>query len=163
MGSALFLIEKFGKFISINVIKDVDSNNDDIIKFIKDISKDNEDEIEIEILSEEILFRIPKVNSKNEKFDFENFFKELDNNLQKLKIKTYTASMPTLEDVFLNVSSLERMRNKHKNDLREKLNINTEELLYDDSNYNQKYSSFKKFYIGLSVSVKKRFRQIYRD
>ena len=163
IGSTLFLIEKFGKFISINIIKDNGSDNNEIIKFIKEISKDYDDEIEIEILSEEILFRIPKVNNKNEKFDFGNFFQQLDYNLKKLNIKTYTASMPTLEDVFLNVSSLERMRNKHKTDLREKLNINTEELLYDDSNYNQKYSSFKKFYIDLSVSVKKRFSQIYRD
>ena len=68
IGSTLFLIEKFGKFISINIIKDNGSDNNEIIKFIKEISKDYDDEIEIEILSEEILFRIPKVNNKNEKF-----------------------------------------------------------------------------------------------
>ena len=37
LGSSLFLIEKFGKFISINVIKDKDCVNDNVIEFIKKI------------------------------------------------------------------------------------------------------------------------------
>ena len=164
LGSSLFLIEKFGKFISINIIKEKDCVDVNVIEFIQKIcSEDFIFEFEYEILNEEILFRIPKVNSKKEKFDFESFFNKLDSNIKDLKIKTYTASMATLEDVFLNVSSLEKMRNKEKIDLSEKLNINSDELLYDDSNYNQKYSSFQKFYIDLCVLNKKRFKQIYRD
>ena len=163
IGSTLFLIEKFGKFISINIIKDKNCVNDDVIKFIKTIGKDEDDEIEIEALSEEILFRIPKVNKNGVLFDFEKFFMELDNNVKLLNIKTYTASMPTLEDVFLNVSSLERLRKKSKSNLAEKLQLNTDQILYDEENYNQQYSFCQKFYIDLSVSVKKRFKQIYRD
>ena len=45
IGSTLFLIEKFGKFISINIIKDKNCVNDDVIKFIKTIGKDEDDEI----------------------------------------------------------------------------------------------------------------------
>ena len=55
--------------------------------------------------------------------------------------------MPTLEDVFLNVSSLEKKRNIDKNELLKKLKINTDEILYDDNNYNEKYSIFQKFYV----------------
>ena len=164
LGTTLFLIEKYGKFISINIIKDINSVNHDIIKFIKNIFDDYDNEIKIEVLSQEILFRIPKFKKRNNmKFNFETFFNKLDNNLKKLKIKSYTVSMPTLEDVFLNVSSLEKIRNKKKSDLTEKLKINIDKILYDDNNYNQKYSFFKKFYIDLSVSIKKRFKQIYRD
>ena len=164
LGSTLFLIEKYGKFISINIIKDKNSVNHEIIKFIKNIYDDHDNEIEIEVLSEEILFRIPKFKRRNNrKFDFEKFFSKLDENLKNLKIKSYTASMPTLEDVFLNVSSLEKMRSQNKNDLSEKLKIDVDRILFDDSNYNQKYSFIKKFYIDLSVSIKKRFIQIYRD
>ena len=164
LGSTLFLIEKYGKYISINIIKDKNSVNHEIIKFIKNIYDDFDNEIKIEVLSQEILFRIPKFKKRNNvKFNFESFFNQLDKNLKKLKIKSYTVSMPTLEDVFLNVSSLEKMRNKKKSDLTEQLKINIDKILYDDSNYNQKYSFFKKFYIDLGVSIKKRFKQIYRD
>ena len=100
---------------------------------------------------------------KNDKIDFESFFNKLDSNIKNLKIKSYSASMPTLEDVFLNVSSLEKKRNIDKNELLEKLKINTDEILYDDNNYNEKYSIFQKFYIDLCVLNKKRFKQIYRD
>ena len=79
---------------------------------------------------------------KNDKIDFESFFNKLDSNIKNLKIKSYSASMPTLEDVFLNVSSLEKKKNIDKNELLEKLKINTDEILYDDNNYNEKYSIF---------------------
>ena len=37
--------------------------------------------------------------------DLGEFFSDLDNNLHGLRIKSYSVSMPTLEDVFLNVAS----------------------------------------------------------
>ena len=130
IGTPLFLIERFGKFMSLNITKEEEADNDKIINFIEKRAKN----VEYEILSEEILFRIPKSNysksnNNNEEnvedlllLDNENknkkngngnnnslgltqFFQDLDNNLKKLKIKTYSASMPTLEDVFLNVAA----------------------------------------------------------
>ena len=59
IGSPLFLIEKFGKNINLNVTKELIANNTEIINFIKDNIKDVD--IEYEIFTEEILFKIPKV------------------------------------------------------------------------------------------------------
>lgn len=96
-GDRLFLIDKFGKYISLNIIKLKDSNEREIINFVQSKIKN----VQYQKFSEEIIFRIPK----NEGIDLKYFFKELDNSLESLKIKTYSASMPTLEDVFLNVSA----------------------------------------------------------
>lgn len=51
-----FLNERFGKFMSLNISKDQGANNESIINFIKERAPN----IEYEILSEEIIFRIPK-------------------------------------------------------------------------------------------------------
>lgn len=101
-GTSLFLIERFGKTISLTIAKDKKADDDEIIKFVQNRIKG----VEHEILSEEILFRIPKKDQIN----FKDFFGELDENLENLKIKSYGASMPTLEDVFLNISE-----DKHSN------------------------------------------------
>jgi len=97
-GSSLFLIDRYGQYISLNIIKQTDASNEEIIKFISDKIPN----IEFEILSEEILFRIPKIDNN---ISLKKFFSELDSNLNNLKIKNYGASMPTLEDVYLNVAS----------------------------------------------------------
>ena len=55
IGSPLFLIERFGKNINLNVTKELEANNEEIINFIENNLKD----IEHEIYNEEILFRIP--------------------------------------------------------------------------------------------------------
>ena len=101
IGTPLFLIEKYGKYLSINIYKEKDADNNKIINFFKSKAEG----IETEILTQEILIRIPKnrpgTNIKN--IDIQRFFSELDNNTNSLRIKSYSASMPTLEDVFLNV------------------------------------------------------------
>ena len=119
IGTPLFLIERFGKFLSLNITKEEGADNEKIINFIQKRASN----IEYEILSEEILIRIPKDNytkdnkeslsmsdnkndsENNESHGLTQFFAELDNNLKALKIKNYSASMPTLEDVFLNVAA----------------------------------------------------------
>jgi len=138
IGTPLFLIERFGKFMSLNITKEADAENQKIVDFIKRASPD----VEYEILSEEIMFRIPKENTndygsddnlvlsknntpKKEKSsknsnDLRKFFEELDKNLKALKIKSYSASMPTLEDVFLNVAAedtkleIQKMEKEHR-------------------------------------------------
>jgi ATP-binding cassette subfamily A (ABC1) protein 3 len=96
-GTSLFLIDKFGKYISLTIAKEKEANDDNIINFIQERIQN----IEYEVLNEEILFKIPKRDYVNLK----EFFNELDQNLANLNIKSYGASLPTLEDVFLNVSA----------------------------------------------------------
>ena len=98
----LFLIERFGKSMTITISKEEDANNDEIINFINSRANNSQ----IEVLSEEIIFRIPKDNySEGGVMDLGEFFSDLDNNLHGLRIKSYSISMPTLEDIFLNVAS----------------------------------------------------------
>ena len=162
IGTPLFLIEKFGKYISVTIVKESNADNNSIIDFFeKEIG-----EVKVEVLSEEILFRIPKNNNKN--FSMGTFFSKLDENVQQLKIKTYSASMPTLEDVFLNVSSMERNKNE-MNKLSKKsmsnisINVENDKILFDDNNYNISRTPLQKITIDLSVSLKKRCYQIIRD
>jgi ABC-type multidrug transport system ATPase subunit len=111
IGTPLFLIERFGKFMSLNITKESDADNDKIVDFIRQRAPN----LECEILSEEIMFRIPKENYSNTDITNENqllltdnsdnwkketptsnneknmkltqFFEDLDNNLNLLKIK----------------------------------------------------------------------------
>ena len=169
IGSPLFLIERFGKNINLNITKELSANNNEIIKFIEENTKNVE--IEYEIFTEEILFKIPK---DSKQFNGKEFFKILDKNIQKLKIKSYSISMSTLEDVFINVSKLTKKKSKIRNNLNER-EIDEEEkleqlkreknysVLYDDNNYNEKYSYFSKILRDTKVSIKRRLVQIYRD
>ena len=114
VGSPLFLIEKYGRFMSLNITKDVGANNDEIVDFMKTLANN----LEYEILSEEIMFRIPVKDENNEEkklrkcLDIQNFFTNFDENINNLKIKSYSVSMPTLEDVFLNVAAEDNKKNK---------------------------------------------------
>lgn len=107
-GNSLFLIDRFGKYISLNVIKQSDAKDDEIIRFVKERINN----VEVEILTEEILFRILKQTPDKKDISLKKFFQDLDTNLNNLKIKSYGASMPTLEDVFLNVSSDTKQKSK---------------------------------------------------
>merc|ERR1711957_566755 len=82
-GSLLFLLDKYGKYISLNVIKNPEAIDADIINFIKERIPD----VQVEILNEEILFRINKTNS----IGLKTFFEDLDENSDLLNIKTYGA------------------------------------------------------------------------
>ena len=159
IGTPLFLIEKYGKYLSINVYKDKGANNDDIINYFKSKA----DGIETEILTQEILIRIPKnkpgTDSKN--INIQSFFSDLDDNVKKLKIKNYSASMPTLEDVFLNIGSVrleeEEMLQSGKVD--EEKN---ERILFKQK-YIKDFTKTEKFLFDAVALLKKRFFQIIRD
>ena len=101
IGTPLFLIEKFGKYMNITLVKEEDAINEDIIHFFNNNVKDGQ----FESLSEEIMVRIPKNNFGKDGVSLNDFFENLDENLNELKIKSYSVSMPTLEDVFLNVAA----------------------------------------------------------
>jgi len=167
IGSPLFLIEKFGKAINLNITKNPDADNEEIIKFINE-NICNDINIENEVFKEEILLKIPKIFNQSNNFIWSDFFKNLDENCERLKIKNYSISMPTLEDVFINISKLIK-QNKIKNELKDeiiditnKINENNK-ILYDESNYHTKYNSFSKVLRDAKISFKKRIFQIYRD
>jgi ATP-binding cassette subfamily A (ABC1) protein 3 len=69
-GTGLFLIDKFGKFISLTIAKEKNANDDEIIEFLKT----HINNLEHEILSEEILVKIPK----HDKINLKEFFAKLD-------------------------------------------------------------------------------------
>ena len=156
IGTPLFLIEKYGKYLSVNVYKDKHANNDEIINYFKSKAEG----IETEILTQEILIRIPKnkpgTDQKN--INIQSFFSELDNNVKRLKIKNYSASMPTLEDVFLNIGSVrleeEEMLNSGKID--EEKN---EKILFKQK-YIKDFTKTEKFLFDSVALLKKRTFQI---
>ena len=159
IGTPLFLIEKFGKYISITITKEVNAVDDDIIRFFEQQVQD--EKLKYEVLSEEILFRIPKHTVKGEEFNIVKFFNELDRNVNALRIRSYGAAMPTLEDVFLNVAMIDK---EHKQSGKDKGDTgDTDKILYDDKNYDVKRSTCSKVVNDLCVSLKKRMLQIIRD
>ena len=159
IGTPLFLIEKYGKYLSVNIYKERDANNDEIIDYFKSKAEG----IESEILTQEILIRIPKnkpgTDIKN--INIQNFFSDLDNNIKRLKIKNYSASMPTLEDVFLNIGSVrleeEEMLKSGKID--EEKN---EKILFKQK-YIKDFTKTEKFFFDAKALLKKRGFQILRD
>lgn len=121
IGSPIFLINRYGKNISLTLVKkslknlglDENEVNNNIVDFvIKSYNTHSgkklnlhEDNMEVEILSEEILIRLPKNESESSNnLDYKAFFQTLDDNLTTLQLRAYSAAMPTLEDVFLLVS-----------------------------------------------------------
>ena len=165
IGSPLFLIEKFGKYMSLNISKEEDADNEKIVEFIQS----NADKVEFEILSEEIMFRIPvkddlNNNKENEikKINLSNFFQALDTNLSKLKIKSYSTSMPTLEDVFLNVAAEDNKKNKPEEIAIIKLNEDNDKILYNKE-YKEDYQIKSKFCNDFNISLKRRFYITIRD
>ncbi len=193
LGTPLFLIERFGKFMSLRLTKDVDADNDKIVKYIQDRTE----EAEFDVLNEEIMIRIPKYNySRSNKDDKEStnqnnltinksenenskkntnnepilklskFFEELDANLKELHIKSYSASMPTLEDVFLNVAADDNVKlNKQHSRSRSqssKANIENDKILFE-TDFKEDYSNKSKFANDFNACMKKRWLMTIRD
>ena len=159
IGTPLFLIEKFGKFMSINISKEEDSNNEEIINYINSKTQNTQ----IEVLSEEILFRIPKSNySEGGNMDLGNFFIDLDNNLEMLKIKSYSVSMPTLEDVFLNVASEDSKQLAKERRSFSKNDLENDQILFE-TDFKEDYSNKSKFCNDFVASFKRRIYLILRD
>ena len=149
--------------MSLNVNKDDYAQNNKIVNFVKKLA----DNVQYEILSEEIMFRIPVYNETNnkklkKKIDIQNFFLSFDENINDLKIKSYSVSMPTLEDVFLNVAA---ENNKKTKEEREKEIITEEEndkILFS-SDLKENYKAFEKFKNDFSICMKRRYLITKRD
>ena len=159
IGSPLFLIEKYGRFMSLNVTKEEDCDSDKIIEFMKN----NAPNMEYEALSEEIMFRIPIKSESSQKsinFDLKTFFTNFDKNVKNLKIKSYSVSMPTLEDVFLNVAAEDN--NNSKSEEEQKQAKENDEILYN-SNLREDYTKKSKFINDFKICVRRRYLITIRD
>ena len=165
IGSPLFLIENFGKNININITKKTEANNNEIISFIKNYYGQDLN-IQFEIFNEEILFKIPKENNN---FKGKEFFNLLDQKLQELNIKSYSISMSTLEDVFINISEIVKRKKMTKEEFekeeieKKKKYEDNNKILYDDNNYQKMNYFCLKILRDTKISVIKRIIQIYRD
>ena len=204
IGTPLFLIERFGRFMSLNITKEADADNEKIVDFIRQRAPN----LECEILSEEIMFRIPKDNFSNdssstdeaqllltdngtekssqnkEPFNIASnnnnksseeksmkltkLFEDLDNNLNSLKIKSYSASMPTLEDVFLNVAAedtqLEGQKMSKAHRKFSNANVDNDKLLFE-TDFKEDYSNKgkSKFVNDFYACFHRRFLLTTRD
>ena len=156
IGTPLFLIEKFGKYMNITLSKEEGANNEDIMNYINNIVKDGQ----FESLSEEIMVRIPKNNfDKNEGVSLTNFFENLDENLNELKIKSYSVSMPTLEDVFLNVAA-----DDDENRLSKQIELqNKNDVTLFNLDYLDDFKNKSKFLSDFKANFIRRFYLTIRD
>ena len=156
IGTPLFLIEKFGKYMNITLNKEEGANNDSIMSFISQ----KVDQPQFESLSEEILARIPKDNfSKDSGRALNEFFEELDSNLENLKIKSYSVSMPTLEDVFLNIAA-EDETDRISNIIREEQKY--DEILFG-MDYLDNFENKSKFISDFKANFIRRIYLMIRD
>ena len=161
LGSPLFLIEKYGKYMSLNVVKCEDANDDKIVDFIRNLA----DNVEYEVLSEEIMFRIPIKNDdkmKKKPLDLKIFFQIIDQNLENLEIKSYSVSMPTLEDVFLNVAAEDNKKTKEEKENEIIIEEKNDEILFN-SNLREDYSQKSKFVNDFQICFKRRLLITLRD
>ena len=156
IGTPLFLIERFGKYMSITLSKEEGADNDTIMSYISQ----KVERPQFESLSEEIMARIPKDNfNKEGGISLHKFFEELDENLENLKVKSYSVSMPTLEDVFLNVAAEDESQRISQ--------VIREEAKYDEVLFGQDYlDNFEyksKFTWDFKANFLRRFYLMIRD
>lgn len=155
-GTGLFLIDKFGKYISLSISKEKDANDSEIKTFITD----HYPNAEFEFLSEEILVKIPKTSAS-----LKAFFTDLDVNITNLKIKSYGANMPTLEDVFLNVSEDLHLEKKEKEKGKEEHDNIVNYYSYDmyERENEVEITGLTKIFYDMRASLYKRLLHIVRD
>ena len=155
VGSPLFLIEKFGKYMNISLRKEEGAINEDICQFIKTLIGN----AKFELLSEEILVRIEKNIFNNKSgISINKFFEELDSHLGILKIKSYSVSMPTLEDVFLNV-----LKENENNKLDLKVEMKKINTALFELNYLNDFTYKEKFILDFKTNFIRRFYLTFRD
>ena len=160
IGSPLFLISKFTKNINLYITKNTEENDENIINFINENIDNSNKKIEYEKYNEEILFKIKDIESG---VNWSSFFTKMDYELVNLKIKNYSISMPTLEDVFIKLSQLSNQSEVNKNYLDNEY-ANKNNIIYDPNNYfDRKDELLIKIIRGLIVSFKKRLYQIIRE
>ena len=162
VGTPLELIDKYTNNVNLNIIKHADANEDKIIGHV--LQSFGDLDIYFENFNRNILFRIP---TNVIEINWKNFFELLDRKLDNLKIKSYSISKSTLEDVFINFSKIVNKNSKDK--IIQNYNINKQKafknsvILFNDYNYDENNSDCSKFWRDFKISFMKRIKQIIRD
>ena len=102
----------------------------------------------------------------NGSFGLAKFFEELDNNLNNLNIKSYSASMPTLEDVFLNVAAEDtKLQNQKMEKQHRKFSMpdNDNDKILFETDFREDYSKKSKFCNDFKACFHRRFLLTSRD
>jgi len=102
LGTPLFLKNRFGEGYTLTVIKKAmlsDENQSDSVESYLHGKLGPEVKLTSEI-SQEVTFQIPSHLATK----FQDFFETFDSDLERLGIRSYGISVPTLEDVFLRVT-----------------------------------------------------------
>ena len=101
------------------------------------------------------LIKIKRKMELKATFKIEEFFSELDKKCEELKIKTYSASMPTLEDVFLNVAAedTEKIQGEHRK--LSQTNLSNDKILFEQD-FRENFTQKSKFVNDLKTCLKKR-------
>lgn len=95
-GSSLFLKQRYGVGYQLIIEKAVQEDLPEVEDWIRG---EIPDIMKLQEVSGEISFQIPKENSSN----FKEFFEKFDANMERLKLRSYSVGITTLEEVFLKI------------------------------------------------------------
>ena len=162
VGTPLELIDKYTNSVNLNITKHSNANEDIIIQYILQTFEGLD--VYFENFNRDILFRIP---TNVVKINWKSFFESLDEQLDNLKIKSYSISKSTLEDVFINFA---KIVNKNEPDMiiknyeeNKKNTLKNSVILFNKENYDEKNSNCNKFSKDFKISFMKRIKQIIRE
>ena len=160
-GTPLFLINRFGKYFNLSF----QINEQTDLAKLKNFIKENFDQSSFDEYTEEINFQVLRSQDLNLK----EFFVQLDQKISELGVKSYSVSLPTLEDVFLTVANNEHEKQKKEvqNDnvisLREQENSPNDIAYTYNALTSAEVSAVTKFLLDLKYSFRKRLLQMLRD
>jgi len=101
------LKNRYGVGYNLVIAKESRENAPQVDQFIK---KRIEDAIKLQEVSSEITYQLPKSSSGK----FKEFFKEFDDSLSTLGIRSYGVGITTLEEVFLKIGHGEEMEQQRE-------------------------------------------------
>ena len=95
-GSSLFLKQRYGVGYQLIIEKAVSDDLPEVEEYLK---QEIPDILKLQEVSGEISFQIPRENSGK----FKEFFEKFDQDLERLKLRSYSVGVTTLEEVFLKI------------------------------------------------------------
>jgi len=95
-GSSLFLKQRYGVGYQLIIEKAVSDDLPEVEEYLK---QEIPDILKLQEVSGEISFQIPRENSGR----FKEFFEKFDQDLERLKLRSYSVGVTTLEEVFLKI------------------------------------------------------------
>ena len=156
LGRPLFLKTKFGVGYSLTIVK---KNINDPSEPIKALVKKHVPESKLlSDVSAEVALQLPLEAVPK----FQDLFKNLDSNLEELRISTYGVSVTTLEEVFLNVAKITTPDKHYSQEVHpiDSIKDSLDEFDPKKDKIQDKWGLFKSHFTALSA---KRFHYFKRD